>query len=330
MTWLSQHCLIRGNHLHQTTTFFHCFSHRSSPPTLLLCQAYPGPPMASHSPPNRPPFSTDYTCSRTSDHHSQLARSNLDPYPAVSGSSSYAQRVSSMAMLEELRACEIDPDGGSETPSTTCLQLSTSTDNMGIDIPTASTANVTIRQGLDLWTALLFSLMVFFTVLHFAQWKSLLLSALTPIVSSFTQLTKVVTNIFLFRIFLTLMRSQFPLWSSSFHFLDTSMCFSVLFFCTFHTLSLWPFSPFRILSDWLVPSLQPLLFLPPHSLCPAFFYWEFKGLIHRHQLWFTLTGFTAFGPWNVCAWNNTNDSLVPDPHLLFLRTAFAFQLPLIS
>lgn len=120
-----------------------------------LCQAYPGSLLASHSSPNRPHFSTDYTCSRASDHHSYplphgLAYFNLDPYPALSGCSSRAQSVSSMAMLEELRTCGIDTEGGSETPSPTHCQLSSSTDNMAIDIPTASSANVTISQGLDL------------------------------------------------------------------------------------------------------------------------------------------------------------------------------------
>lgn len=120
-----------------------------------LCQAYPGPPLASHSPNNRPSFSTDYTCSRPSDHHSHplshgLAYSNLDPYSAPSGCSSRAQSVSSMAMLEELRTCGIDLEGGSETSSSTHCQLSSYTDNMAIDVPAASSANVTIPQGSDL------------------------------------------------------------------------------------------------------------------------------------------------------------------------------------
>lgn len=55
-----------------------------------------------------------------------------------------------MAMQEDLRTFEIDSEGGSETPSTTHRQLSSSTDNMVIDIPTASTDNVTIPHGLDL------------------------------------------------------------------------------------------------------------------------------------------------------------------------------------
>lgn len=128
-----------------------------------LCQAYPGAPLVSRSPPNRPRFSTDYTCSRASDNYSQpashgLVFSNLDSYSVRCGFSSRAQSMSSMATLEELRACEIDSEGGSETPSPTHCQLS----NMAIDIPTARTANVTIPQGLDLWTALSFCLTVFF------------------------------------------------------------------------------------------------------------------------------------------------------------------------
>lgn len=35
MIRLSQHCLIHGNHLHQTAMFFDCFSHCS--PATLLC-----------------------------------------------------------------------------------------------------------------------------------------------------------------------------------------------------------------------------------------------------------------------------------------------------
>lgn len=154
MTWLSKQCLMHSNHLHQTTTFFHRFCHWSSPPTLL-CQAYPGPPLTSRSPPNRPLFSTDYTYSRASDNHSQplfhgLAYSSLDPYPTRSGCSSQAQSISSMSMLEELRMCEIDSEGGSEDCSPTHCQLSSSIGNMAIDILKASTANVTIPKGLGL------------------------------------------------------------------------------------------------------------------------------------------------------------------------------------
>lgn len=152
-----------------------------------LCQAYPGPQLASRSPPNRPLFSTDYTCSRPSDNHSLplspgLGFSILDSYPALRGSSSRAQSVSSMAMLEDLRMCEIDSEGGSETPSPTHRQLSSSTDNIVIDIPTASTANVTIPQGLDLCTALTFCLMVFFLSCIFHSRLRCLFSALAPTV----------------------------------------------------------------------------------------------------------------------------------------------------
>ncbi|MCJ8734119.1 hypothetical protein PDJAM_G00231750 [Pangasius djambal] len=126
-------------------------------PTL----AYPGPPLASRSPPNRPRFSASYTCSSTSDHHSLplshgLAYSNLDPYPALSGCSSRAQSVSSMAMLEELRTCGIDLEGGSASPSPTHYQLSSSTDNMAIDSPTASAANgqMTVNGSVGVTTGL--------------------------------------------------------------------------------------------------------------------------------------------------------------------------------
>lgn len=125
----------------------------------LLCQAYPGPALPSCLHPNRPRFSTDYTCSQASEHHLHphsygLAYSNLDLYPALSGCSSRAQSVSSIAMLEELRTCGIDSEGASESPSPTHCQLNSCTDNMAIDIAIASTANVTIPHGLDLITAL--------------------------------------------------------------------------------------------------------------------------------------------------------------------------------
>ncbi|KAK3535912.1 hypothetical protein QTP70_021221 [Hemibagrus guttatus] len=108
--------------------------------------AYPGPALASRLPLNRPHFSTDYTCSQASEHHSHplshgLAYYNMDPYPALSVCSSRAQSLSSIAMLEELRTCGVDSEGGSETPSPTPCQLSSSTDNMAIDIPTSSTVN---------------------------------------------------------------------------------------------------------------------------------------------------------------------------------------------
>ncbi|XP_060740549.1 sorbin and SH3 domain-containing protein 2 isoform X1 [Tachysurus vachellii] len=108
--------------------------------------AYPGPALPSCLHPNRPRFSTDYTCSQASEHHLHphsygLAYSNLDLYPALSGCSSRAQSVSSIAMLEELRTCGIDSEGASESPSPTHCQLSSSTDNMAIDIAIASTAN---------------------------------------------------------------------------------------------------------------------------------------------------------------------------------------------
>ncbi|XP_053091320.1 sorbin and SH3 domain-containing protein 1 isoform X4 [Pangasianodon hypophthalmus] len=134
--------------------------HPSLPPAVQQV-AYPGPPLASCSPPNRPRFFTDYTCSSASDHHSLplshgLAYSNLDPYPPLSGCSSRAQSVSSMAMLEELRTCGIDSEGGSASPSPTHCQLSSSTDNMAIDIPTASSANgqMTVNGSVGVTTGL--------------------------------------------------------------------------------------------------------------------------------------------------------------------------------
>ncbi|GAA6096523.1 sorbin and SH3 domain-containing protein 2 isoform X1 [Tachysurus ichikawai] len=120
--------------------------HPSLPPADQQV-AYPGPALPSCLHPNRPRFSTDYTCSQASEHHLHphsygLAYSNLDLYPALSGCSSRAQSVSSIAMLEELRTCGIDSEGASESPSPTHCQLNSCTDNMAIDIAIASTANV--------------------------------------------------------------------------------------------------------------------------------------------------------------------------------------------
>ncbi|KAI5105204.1 sorbin and SH3 domain-containing protein 2 isoform X10 [Silurus meridionalis] len=123
--------------------------------------AYPGPPVASWSSTNRPHFSTDYISSSTSDSYLHplshgLTYSNLDPYPPLSGSSSRAQSLSSMAMLEELRTCGIDSEGGSETPSPTHYQMSSSTDNMALNILTTSTANgqMTVNGSVGVTTGL--------------------------------------------------------------------------------------------------------------------------------------------------------------------------------
>lgn len=50
MSWPSKHCLIHGNHLHQSITFSHCFSHWCSYPTLLCVR----PTQDHHWPPTRP------------------------------------------------------------------------------------------------------------------------------------------------------------------------------------------------------------------------------------------------------------------------------------
>ncbi|KAF7707377.1 hypothetical protein HF521_018595 [Silurus meridionalis] len=134
--------------------------HPSLPPAVQQV-AYPGPPVASWSSTNRPHFSTDYISSSTSDSYLHplshgLTYSNLDPYPPLSGSSSRAQSLSSMAMLEELRTCGIDSEGGSETPSPTHYQMSSSTDNMALNILTTSTANgqMTVNGSVGVTTGL--------------------------------------------------------------------------------------------------------------------------------------------------------------------------------
>ncbi|KAK3563969.1 hypothetical protein QTP86_006222 [Hemibagrus guttatus] len=65
--------------------------------------------------------------------------------PNLQDKKSPTPSLSSIAMLEELRTCGVDSEGGSETPSPTPCQLSSSTDNMAIDIPTSSTVNTVDR-----------------------------------------------------------------------------------------------------------------------------------------------------------------------------------------
>uniref|UniRef100_A0A3B1ITH8 Sorbin and SH3 domain containing 2 n=1 Tax=Astyanax mexicanus TaxID=7994 RepID=A0A3B1ITH8_ASTMX len=108
--------------------------------------AYPGPPPASHSPPYTSRFSLDYTCSRGSDLQPQAFSPeppslSLEPLQGASRCSSRAQSEASTALLEELRACGLDQEGGSETPSPTLSQPSTVTDDMALNVPAASTAN---------------------------------------------------------------------------------------------------------------------------------------------------------------------------------------------
>ncbi|XP_037396711.1 sorbin and SH3 domain-containing protein 1 isoform X2 [Pygocentrus nattereri] len=109
--------------------------------------AYPGPPPPpSHSPIYRPCLSLDNTCSRDSE----IQPKDLYPGPpspsqelqlVLSRCSSRTQSEASTAVLEELRACGLDPEGGSDTPSPTHSQLSTVTDETALNAPAASTAN---------------------------------------------------------------------------------------------------------------------------------------------------------------------------------------------
>ncbi|XP_072520144.1 sorbin and SH3 domain-containing protein 2 isoform X1 [Salminus brasiliensis] len=108
--------------------------------------AYTGPAPASYSPPYRPRLSLDYTCSRSSGILSQALSPeppslSLEPPLGPSRCSSRAQSEASTALLEELRACGLDPEGGSKTPSPTLSQLSTVTDDMALNAPAASTTN---------------------------------------------------------------------------------------------------------------------------------------------------------------------------------------------
>uniref|UniRef100_A0A3B1KFE4 Sorbin and SH3 domain containing 2 n=1 Tax=Astyanax mexicanus TaxID=7994 RepID=A0A3B1KFE4_ASTMX len=119
---------------------------KKSPTPREAPLAYPGPPPASHSPPYTSRFSLDYTCSRGSDLQPQAFSPeppslSLEPLQGASRCSSRAQSEASTALLEELRACGLDQEGGSETPSPTLSQPSTVTDDMALNVPAASTAN---------------------------------------------------------------------------------------------------------------------------------------------------------------------------------------------
>ncbi|KAL7863170.1 hypothetical protein SRHO_G00121540 [Serrasalmus rhombeus] len=120
---------------------------KKSPTTREAPLAYPGPPPPpSHSPIYRPCLSLDNTCSRDSE----IQPKALYPGPpspsqelqlVLSRCSSRTQSEASTAVLEELRACGLDPEGGSDTPSPTLSQLSTVTDETALNAPAASTAN---------------------------------------------------------------------------------------------------------------------------------------------------------------------------------------------
>ncbi|XP_067313836.1 sorbin and SH3 domain-containing protein 2 isoform X2 [Pseudorasbora parva] len=122
---------------------------------VLLKQTYPGTALTSQSPPNRLRFSLDFISSRAPDLHPE----NPSPGPPSPGSepplgqsrcSSRTQSEASTAVLEELRACGLGPEGGSRTPSPTLSQTSAVTDNMWLHFPAASTANsqMTVNGGL--------------------------------------------------------------------------------------------------------------------------------------------------------------------------------------
>ncbi|KAL7885801.1 hypothetical protein AOLI_G00060960 [Acnodon oligacanthus] len=120
---------------------------KKSPTTREARLAYPGPPpQPSHSPIYRPRLSLDNTCSRDSEIQPQaLYPGPPSPSPelqlGLSRCSSRTQSEASTAVLEELRACGLDPEGGSDTPSPTLSQLSTVTDETALNAPAASTAN---------------------------------------------------------------------------------------------------------------------------------------------------------------------------------------------
>ncbi|XP_036424548.1 sorbin and SH3 domain-containing protein 2 isoform X3 [Colossoma macropomum] len=119
---------------------------KKSPTTREAPLSYPGPPPPSHSPIYRPRLSLDNTCSRDSEIQPQALSPgppspSQEPQLGLSRCSSRTQSEASTAVLEELRACGLDPEGGSDTPSPTLSQLSTVTDETALNAPAASTAN---------------------------------------------------------------------------------------------------------------------------------------------------------------------------------------------
>ncbi|XP_056092220.1 sorbin and SH3 domain-containing protein 1 isoform X14 [Rhinichthys klamathensis goyatoka] len=117
---------------------------------VLLKQTYPGTALTSHSPPNRLRFSLDFISSRAPDLHPETPSPGLELPLGQSRCSSRTQSEASTAVLEELRACGVGPEGGSRTPSPTLSQMSAVTDNMWLHFPAASTTNgqMTVNGGL--------------------------------------------------------------------------------------------------------------------------------------------------------------------------------------
>ncbi|XDV37131.1 hypothetical protein PO909_006786 [Leuciscus waleckii] len=122
---------------------------------VLLKQTYPGTALTSHSPPNRLRFSLDFISSRAPDLHPETPSPGppspcSEPPLGQSRCSSRTQSEASTAVLEELRACGLGPEGGSRTPSPTLSQMSAVTDNMWLHFPAASTTNgqMTVNGGL--------------------------------------------------------------------------------------------------------------------------------------------------------------------------------------
>ncbi|XP_016423379.1 sorbin and SH3 domain-containing protein 2-like [Sinocyclocheilus rhinocerous] len=119
----------------------------------LLKQAYPGTALTSQSPPNRLRLSLDFI-------RPDLHPETPSPGPPSPGSepplgqsrcSSRTQSEASTAVLEELRACGLGPEGGSRTPSPTLSPMSAVTVNMVLHSPPASTAHgqMTVNGGLS-------------------------------------------------------------------------------------------------------------------------------------------------------------------------------------
>uniref|UniRef100_A0A672QE11 Sorbin and SH3 domain containing 2 n=2 Tax=Sinocyclocheilus grahami TaxID=75366 RepID=A0A672QE11_SINGR len=121
--------------------------------SALLKQAYPGTALTSQSPPNWLRLSLDFI-------RPDLHPETPSPGPPSPGSepplgqsrcSSHTQSEASTAVLEELRACGLGPEGGSRTPSPTLSPMSAVTVNMVLHSPPASTAHglMTVNGGLS-------------------------------------------------------------------------------------------------------------------------------------------------------------------------------------
>ncbi|XP_050983953.1 sorbin and SH3 domain-containing protein 2 isoform X7 [Labeo rohita] len=116
---------------------------------VLLKQTYPGAALSSQSPSNRLRLSLDFIRPETTSPGPPSPGS--EPPLGQSRCSSRTQSEASTAVLEELRACGLGPEGGTRTPSPTLSPMSAVTVNMGLHSPPTSTAHgqMTVNGGLS-------------------------------------------------------------------------------------------------------------------------------------------------------------------------------------